>query len=318
MPPKLYIDGQAGTTALRVRDWLAGRDDLEVVVLPEALRKEPEARRQALQSADVVLLCLPDDVAKETATWLAESRVRILDASTAHRISDDWMYGLPELIAGQRERIAQAQRVANPGCYASAVILLLRPLIDAGLLASDSAFSIHALSGYSGGGRSLIERWEDPKRGLLQLSHEAPYSISKVHKHIPEIMRYGRLSTEPQFLPAVGPFRCGMRVQVTVPAKAMAKSGTGKAMWETLVSRYGNEAFVQVEPLTDPSEADEFTFDPQAHNDTNCISLRVLPHASGHVVLMARLDNLGKGAAGVAIQCLNLMLGVPEGTGLPR
>jgi N-acetyl-gamma-glutamyl-phosphate reductase len=318
MPPKLYIDGQAGTTALRVRDWLAGRDDLEVVVLPEALRKEPEARRQALQSADVVLLCLPDDVAKEAATWLAESRVRILDASTAHRISDDWMYGLPELIAGQRERIAQAQRVANPGCYASAVILLLRPLIDAGLLASDSAFSIHALSGYSGGGRSLIERWEDPKRGLLQLSHEAPYSISKVHKHIPEIMRYGRLSTEPQFLPAVGPFRCGMRVQVTVPAKAMAKSGTGKAMWETLASRYGNEAFVQVEPLTDPSEADEFTFDPQAHNDTNCISLRVLPHASGHVVLMARLDNLGKGAAGVAIQCLNLMLGVPEGTGLPR
>jgi N-acetyl-gamma-glutamyl-phosphate reductase len=318
MPPKLYIDGQAGTTALRVRDWLAGRDDLEVVVLPEALRKEPEARRQALQSADVVLLCLPDDVAKEAATWLAESRVRILDASTAHRISDDWMYGLPELIAGQRERIAQAQRVANPGCYASAVILLLRPLIDAGLLASDSAFSIHALSGYSGGGRSLIERWEDPKRGLLQLSHEAPYSISKVHKHIPEIMRYGRLSTEPQFLPAVGPFRCGMRVQVTVPAKAMAKSGTGKAMWETLASRYGNEAFVQVEPLTDPSEADEFTFDPQAHNDTNCISLQVLPHASGHVVLMARLDNLGKGAAGVAIQCLNLMLGVPEGTGLPR
>ena len=318
MPPKLYIDGQAGTTALRVRDWLAGRDDLEVVVLPEALRKEPEARRQALQSADVVLLCLPDDVAKEAARWLAESRVRILDASTAHRISDDWMYGLPELIAGQRERIAQAQRVANPGCYASAVILLLRPLIDAGLLASDSAFSIHALSGYSGGGRSLIERWEDPKRGLLQLSHEAPYSISKVHKHIPEIMRYGRLSTEPQFLPAVGPFRCGMRVQVTVPAKAMAKSGTGKAMWETLASRYGNEAFVQVEPLTDPSEADEFTFDPQAHNDTNCISLRVLPHASGHVVLMARLDNLGKGAAGVAIQCLNLMLGVPEGTGLPR
>jgi N-acetyl-gamma-glutamyl-phosphate reductase len=221
-------------------------------------------------------------------------------------------------MAGQRERIAKAKRVANPGCYASAVILLLRPLIDGGLIAPDSAFWIHALSGYSGGGRSLIERWEDPKRGLLQLPHEAPYSISKLHKHIPEIMRYGRLDTEPQFLPAVGPFRCGMRVQVAMPAKAMANSGTGKAMWETLAARYKNEAFVQVEPLTDPSEADEFTFDPQAHNDTNRISLRVLPHASGHVVLMARLDNLGKGAAGVAIQCLNLMLGVPEETGLPR
>jgi N-acetyl-gamma-glutamyl-phosphate reductase len=318
MPPKLYIDGQAGTTALRVRDWLAGRNDLEVVVLPEALRKEPEARRQALQSADIVLLCLPDDAAKEAATWLADSPVRILDASTAHRVTEGWIYGLPELVAGQRERIAQAKRVANPGCYSSAVILLVRPLVDAGLIAPDTAFSIHALSGYSGGGRSLIERWEDPKRGLLKLPHEAPYSISKLHKHIPEIMRYSRLSTEPQFLPAVGPFRCGMRVQVTMPVKAIAKSGTGKAIWETLAARYENEAFVQVEPLTDPSEADEFTFDPQAHNDTNRISLRVLPHASGHVVLMARLDNLGKGAAGVAIQCLNLMLGIPEEIGLPR
>jgi N-acetyl-gamma-glutamyl-phosphate reductase len=317
MPPKLYIDGQAGTTAIRVRDWLAGRNDLDVVVLPEELRKDPATRRQALQGADIVLLCLPDDAAKEAATWLADSRVRILDASTAHRVSEDWTYGLPELMAQQRERIAKAKRVANPGCYASAVILLLRPLIDAGLIATDSAFSIHALSGYSGGGRALIERWEDPERRLLQLRYEAPYSISKLHKHIPEIMRYSRLSTEPQFLPAVGPFRCGMRVQVTVPAKALAKSATGKVMWETLAARYENEAFVQVEPLTDPSEADEFTFDPQAHNDTNFISLRVLSHASGHVVLMARLDNLGKGAAGVAIQCLNLMLGVPEGTALP-
>jgi N-acetyl-gamma-glutamyl-phosphate reductase len=224
---------------------------------------------------------------------------------------------LPELVAGQRERIAQARQVANPGCYASAVILLLRPLVDASLIAADAAFSIHALSGYSGGGRSMIERWEDPKRGLLQLRHEAPYSISRLHKHIPEIMRYGGLSTEPQFLPAVGPFRCGMRVEVTLPAKTLPKSGTGKAMWEALAARYDNEVFVQVEPLSDPSQADEVTFDPQALNDTNRISLHVLPHASGHVVLMAQLDNLGKGAAGVAIQCLNLMLGVPEGTGLP-
>ena len=317
MPARLYIDGQAGTTALRVRDWLDGRDDLEIVVLPEAERKDPAVRRQALQGADIVLLCLPDDAAREAAEWLGDSPVRILDASTAHRVSDGWIYGLPELIAGQRERIAQARRVANPGCYASAAILLLRPLVDAGLIAPDTALSIHAVSGYSGGGRSLIERWEDPKRGLLQLRHEAPYSISKLHRHIPEIIRYGGLSTEPQFLPAVGPFRCGMRVQVTLPAKGLPKSGTGNAMWETLAARYENEPFVQVESMSDPSEADEFTFDPQALNDTNRISLRVLAHASGHVVLMARLDNLGKGAAGVAIQCLNLMLGVPEGSGLP-
>jgi len=318
MRPKLYIDGQAGTTALRVRDWLTGRDDLEIVVLPEEQRRDPTARRQALRDANIVLLCLPDDAAREAAAWLADSPVRILDASTAHRVTDGWVYGLPELMPGQRERIAQAQQVANPGCYSSAVILLLRPLVDAGLIAPDTHFTIHALSGYSGGGRSLIERWEDPARRLLELRHEAPYSISKLHKHIPEIIRYGGLSIEPQFLPAVGPFRCGMRVQIAITAKALSKSGTAKTMWKTLAARYENEAFVQVEPFTDPSEADEFTFDPQANNDTNRISLRVLPHASGHVVLMARLDNLGKGAAGVAIQSLNLMLGVPEGTGLPE
>src|SRR6266498_824986 len=259
MPPKIYIDGQAGTTALRIRDWLAGRNDVEVVTLPEELRKDPAARKQALQDASIVLLCLPDDAAKEAANWLADSPVRILDASTAHRVADGWVYGLPELMPGQREQIAKAPRVANPGCYSSAAILLLRPLVDAGLIASDTPLSIHALSGYSGGGRSLIERWEDPTRRLLELQHEAPYSISKLHKHIPEIMRYGGLSTEPQFLPAVGPFRCGMRVQVTLPSKALSKSGTGKAMWETLASRYENEAFVEVEPLTDPSTADEFT-----------------------------------------------------------
>ncbi|HEX9788713.1 MAG TPA: N-acetyl-gamma-glutamyl-phosphate reductase, partial [Candidatus Binatia bacterium] len=165
--------------------------------------------------------------------------------------------------------------------------------------------------------RSLIERWEDPKLGLLRLAHEAPYSITKLHKHIPEIMRHGALRSEPQFLPNVGPFRCGMRVQIMIPAKALSKPGTGQAMWETLATRYENEPFVQVEPLTDATEADESTFDPQAHNDTNRISLRVLPHQSGHFLLMARLDNLGKGAAGVAIQNLNLMLGVPEVTGLP-
>ena len=316
MPPKIYIDGQAGTTALRIREWLAGRDDLEVVTLPKELRKDAETRKLALRDATIVLLCLPDDAAKSAAAWLADSPVRILDASTAHRVSQGWVYGLPELVSGQRERIAGAPRVANPGCYASAVILLVRPLVDAGLIAPDIALSIHALSGYSGGGRSLIERWEDPKRGLLKLSHEAPYSISKVHKHLPEIMHYGSLSNEPQFLPNVGPFRCGMRVEIMIPAKALPRGSTAHAMWDAFAARYEMEAFIEIEPFTDAIEADELSFDPQANNETNQISLRVLPHQSGHVILMARLDNLGKGAAGVAIQNLNLMLGVPEGTGL--
>ncbi len=318
MPPKIYIDGQAGTTALRIREWLADRNDLEVVVLPEELRKDPVARKQALRDAAIVLLCLPDDASQEAANWLADTSVRILDASTAHRVAEGWVYGLPELVAGQRKHITEAPRVANPGCYSSAVILLLRPLIDADLIAPDTPLAIHALSGYSGGGRSMIERWEDPKQGLLKLPHEAPYSIGKFHKHIPEIMRHGRLSAEPQFLPNVGPFRCGMRVEVMIPAKALAKPVSGQALWDALAARYEKEPFVEIEPLTDSATADEFSFDPQAHNDTNRISLRVLAHQSGHILLMARLDNLGKGAAGVAIQNLNLMLGVPETTGLPK
>ncbi|HSK29439.1 MAG TPA: N-acetyl-gamma-glutamyl-phosphate reductase, partial [Candidatus Limnocylindria bacterium] len=308
----------AGTTALRIRDWLAGRSDVEIVTLPGELRKDPTARKKALQDASIVLLCLPDDAAREAAAWLADSPVRILDASTAHRVTEGWLYGLPELAADQREKIASAKRIANPGCYSSAVILLVRPLVDAGLIAADTPMAIHALSGYSGGGRSLIERWEDPKRNLLKLAHEAPYSITKFHKHIPEIMRHGGLSAEPQFLPNVGPFCCGMRVEIMIPARALAKSVTGQAMWDALAARYEMETFVEIEPLTDASEADELTFDPQAFNETNRISLRVLPHQSGHVILMARLDNLGKGAAGVAIQNLNLMLGAPEVTGLPR
>jgi N-acetyl-gamma-glutamyl-phosphate reductase len=318
MPAKIYIDGQAGTTALRIRDWLAGRNDIEVITLAEELRKDPAARKRALQDAAIVLLCLPDDAAKEAAAWLADSPVRVLDASTAHRVTDGWVYGLPELIPGQREQIAKAKRVANPGCYASAVILLTRPLVDAGLLKPDTPLAIHALSGYSGGGRALIERWENPKGGLINLPHEAPYSIGKLHKHIPEVMRYGALTTEPQFLPNVGPFRCGMRVEIMIPAKSLPKPGCAEAICQALAGRYDNESFIAVEPFTYAGESDETSFDPQEFNDTNRISLRVLPHQSGHVILMARLDNLGKGAAGVAIQNLNLMLGVAEDTGLPR
>src|SRR5690242_7321236 len=193
---KIYIDGQAGTTALRIRDWLKDRDDLDVLILPEELRKDAAARKKALRDATLVVLCLPDDAAREAASWLADSPVRILDASTAHRVSEGWIYGLPELVNGQRDEIAKAQYVANPGCYSSAVILLLRPLIDAGVLSPETPLSIHALSGYSGGGRSLIERWENPECGLMKLPYEAPYSVTKFHKHIPEIIRHAGLDSE--------------------------------------------------------------------------------------------------------------------------
>ena len=205
MGSKLYIDGQAGTTALRIRDWLAGRNDLEVVILPEAQRKDPAARRQALENADIALLCLPDDAAKEAAAWLADSPVRILDASTAHRVDPDWVYGLPELSTDQPGRIAAAQRVSNPGCYPTGAILLLRPLIEAGLLPADYPVTVNAVSGYSGGGKSMIEAYEARTAPDFEL-----YGLGLEHKHVAELQLYSGLTRRPIFVPSVGDFRQGM------------------------------------------------------------------------------------------------------------
>ena len=315
MRPKVHIDGHVGTTGLRIRDWLRGRDDLEVLDLPETSRKDPAARRERVDEADVAVLCLPDDAAREAAAWAAASGTRVVDASTAHRVAEGWTYGLPELDPGRRALIGGAPRVSNPGCYPSGFVLLVRPLVDAGLLPPDAALSVHALSGYSGGGRALIERWESPGNGLAGLPFEAPYALDRVHKHIPEMTRYAGLVRDPQFLPAVGPFRCGMRVQVPLPAGVPA--GDGARVHEVLADRYAGEPFVRVAARPGPP-ADERTLDPRACNDTNRIDLHVFPHPSGHVLLAAILDNLGKGASGVAIQNLNLMLGLGEGAGLPR
>ena len=316
MRPRIFIDGHVGTTGLRVRDWLAGRHDLELATLPEALRKDGGARREALLGADLAILCLPEEAAREVAQWAEGASVRLLDASTAHRVADGWVYGLPELGPGQRDAIRAASRVSNPGCYPTAVVLLVRPLVDAGLVPRDAPLCIHALSGYSGGGHALIERWEDPALGLLRLAYEAPYSLERVHKHVPEMQRFAGLSREPHFVPAVGPFRCGMRVEVPLHADLLARGATGKAIWEAIAERYRGERFVRVAPYAEPVAVDERSLDPQAANDTNRIDLFVLPHPSGHALLVAVLDNLGKGAAGAAIQNLNQMLGLDEARGL--
>jgi N-acetyl-gamma-glutamyl-phosphate reductase len=228
------------------------------------------------------------------------------------------VYGLPELHSGQRESIIQAKNVSNPGCYPSAFVLLARPLIDAGLVSEDAPFSIHALSGYSGGGRSMIEKWESPDIGLESLPHEVPYSLDKMHKHIPEMVKYASLTAEPQFVPAVGPFRCGMRVEVPIHASLLSQRADGAKVWETFHKLYENETFVKVASMAEPGAVDEWSFDPQSCNDTNLIELHVVPHPSGHLLLVALLDNLGKGASGAAIQNLNLMLGISENTGLPE
>jgi len=318
MHPKVYIDGEVGTTGLRIRQWLGRRDDLELLSIPEAQRKDAEARRQRILAAAVSILCLPDDAAREAAAWAVGTRARLIDASTAHRVAPGWTFGLPELCPGHRAAIQSAQLVSNPGCYSSAFILLTRPLIDAGLLSPDVAPSVHALSGYSGGGRALIQRWEDAQLHLTSLPYETPYAYTRVHKHIPEMMQFSGLRVEPQFLPSVGPFACGMRVQVALPATSLPSGTDATRIWSALHARYADEPFVHVIPLAQPAEPDERVFDPRRCNDTNRIELHVVGHPSGHVVLIAILDNLGKGASGVAIQSLNLMLGLPERTGLPE
>ena len=312
MKPKVYIDGEYGTTGLRIRNWLSKRSDLEIISVPEAVRKDPTARREKILRSDVSVLCLPDDAAREVASWVAGTNARLIDASTAHRCAEGWVYGLPELEPHQRSRIAKAQFVANPGCYPTAFILLVRPLVERGLLREDISPSVHALSGYSGGGNSLIQRWENPANGLVSLPFEAPYAYMQVHKHIPEMMKYGRLRVEPQFLPAVGPFACGMRVQVALPSTSLPPAVKAEEIWQALNERYTGEPFVRVVPLMKPAAMNEMTFDPRRCNDTNRVELHVIPHPSGHVVLIGILDNLGKGASGAAIQSLNLMLALPE------
>lgn len=316
MKPRVYIDGQAGTTGLQIHDRLAARSDVTLLEIDAARRKDPAARTELLQSADVAILCLPDDASREAVTLAGDAPVRFLDASSAHRVAEGWTYGLPELEPTQRDAIRSARRVANPGCYPTGVVLLLRPLIDDGLLAADAPIAVHALSGYSGGGRQMIERWEDPATALAGLPFEAPYALDREHKHVPEMTRYARLAYRPQFVPAVGPFRCGMRVEIPLHARVLESGVDARALHGALTVRYANEPFVAVAPLATNVPSDERAFDPRAANGTNRIDLHVLPNPLGHVLLVAVLDNLGKGAAGAAVQNLNLMLGLDEAAGL--
>jgi N-acetyl-gamma-glutamyl-phosphate reductase len=313
---RVFIDGQVGTTGLRIRDWLADRADLELLRLDERRRKDPSARREMLEAADLAVLCLPDEAAREAAAWLEDSGTRLIDASTAHRVHDDWVYGLPEISAAQRRAIRGARRVSNPGCYPVPVILTLSPLIERGLLGADAPLAVRGFSGYSGGGRAMIERWQDAASGLLNLVHDAPYALDRVHKHIPEMTRFSRLERAPSFVPSVLPFRTGMRVEVMLHEAVLAHGATGKAIWEVLRDRYADEPFVRVHPLREPLDLDERALDPRACDDTNRVELQVIPNPAGHVLLVGVLDNLGKGAAGTAIQNLNLMLGLSETEGL--
>ena len=305
----IFIDGEHGTTGLEIRARLAGRDELELASLPRERAKDPAARRAAANDADVVILCLPDAAAREAVATIDNPRTRVIDASSAHRTASGWTYGFAELARGQRAEIAAASRVANPGCYPTGFLALVRPLRERGLVAGDAALTVHAVSGYTGGGRSLIEAHERGGRGAF-----GAYGLPLEHKHVAEMQHHGLLARPPLFAPAVGAFARGMLVHVPVPAAPAPLA----VLHAALAEHFAGEPLVVVYPPGELSAARDGAYlepEPAAGNDR--LELFVFGNdRTGQALLVARLDNLGKGASGAAVQNLNLMLGLPELRGL--
>ena len=315
--PTVFVDGQEGTTGLRIHEYLAARPDLEVLSIDAQRRKAPAERARLLNESDVAFLCLPDEASREAVSWVRNPGTCLIDASTAFRTDPGWVFGLPELSPGQRQAIRGSKRIANPGCHASAFILLLRPLVDAGLVAPDQALSAHSITGYSGGGKKMIEQYEAAARpgGDRLLASPRPYALALGHKHIPEMMAHTGLQVAPVFTPIVSNFLKGLCVTVPLHLAALRGGAGAPELHRTLQARYAGERFVRVMPLSDPQTLADGFFDVQACNDTNRVDVFVFASAT-QAVLMARLDNLGKGASGAAVQSMNVHLGCDEGLGL--
>ena len=313
MTYRIFVDGQEGTTGLRIHEMLARRSDVEVLKIDADKRKDTAERARLLNAADVAFLCLPDAAAREAAALVSNPHTCLIDASTAHRTLPSWAFGLPELAADQRDKIRASKRIANPGCHASAFILLLRPLIDAGLVPAELLLSATSITGYSGGGKSMINQYE--AGGDARLQSPRPYGLTLAHKHIPEMVAHTGLRNAPVFMPVVANFYKGLAVSVPLHF-AQLKDGTdGATLQAALATRYAGERFIRVLPLADPDTMESGFFDVQACNDSNMADIAVFAN-DRQAVLICRLDNLGKGASGAAVQSMNVHLGLDEGLGL--
>jgi N-acetyl-gamma-glutamyl-phosphate reductase len=309
MKPKVFIDGEAGTTGLQIATRLKARGDLELLSIDEAKRKDPDARAKVMKKADAVILCLPDDAARLAVSLVENPNTVIIDASTAHRTAPGWVYGFAEMDKGQRAAIAASTRISNPGCYPTGFIALVRPLIVSGLVPNDWPLTVNAVSGYSGGGKPMIAEFEERQTE----DNYRIYAMGQTHKHPPEMKKHAGLAHTPMFMPAVGRFAQGMIIEVPLPLWALPKKPKRAALHAQLTATYAGERFVKVVPL---AEGDAIkTLGAEGCNDTNRLELYVFG-TDEQARLVARLDNLGKGASGAAVQNLNIALGLDEAAGL--
>lgn len=311
MTAKVFIDGAAGTTGLEIRDRLAGRADIALLTIAEDRRKDPAARAEALNAADAVVLCLPDDAAREAVALIDNPATRVIDASTAHRTAADWTYGFAELDPGQRETLAGATRISNPGCYPTGFLALVRPLVRAGLLPADTPISVNAVSGYSGGGKSMIAMFEDPAAPDATDTAFRAYALGLGHKHVPEMQKRAGLAHPPIFFPSVAKTYRGMLVEVPLHLHLLPSRPTGDALRDALRAAYDGSKVVRV-----ANDNPGFLTIEQAAGTDRLDLFVYADEKAGQARLVAALDNLGKGAAGAAVQNLNISLGLPEAEGL--
>lgn len=311
---KIFVDGQEGTTGLQIQDYLAQRSDLELLRIGTERRKDLAARKEMLNEADLVFLCLPDAAAIESVSLIENKHTKVIDASTAHRTNECWVYGLPELGNGQREKIAESTRVANPGCHSTGFILLINPLIKMGILPTSYPVSCTSITGYSGGGRRLIEKYQ--QAGRPHIDSPKPYGLKLRHKHLPEMTALTGLDNPPVFMPVVANYYKGMAVSAPLVTNRLSVKTSAEDIQKRLSDFYAGEKFVHVMPYEDESLLEDSNyFDVEACNGTNNVDIFVFGHEE-QILLLARFDNLGKGASGAAVQNMNLMLGLEEGLSL--